>query len=330
MDVARRVASILGRLGEAPEPGGRMELRGEQWLQQMTMVLEDLSFSERAMLFAGPVDAAERPVPVPDRAELVLERLSSPWFPGLLDGEGEHGLRAFLQPIVDLADGGVVGREALARATLGDRLLTGAELKRAAAAHHATFAFDVAMRDAAFRQALPRLERDVTLFVNFIPSAVLDPDESLQRTWDTARQLDIDLGRVCLEIVETEKQEDVDFLRGLLGRYRAEGISVALDDLGAGCQSLGFMSALRPDYAKLDSALIRGIDTDGARQELVHAIVGYGHSLGTKVVAEGVETPAELAVVRELGVDLAQGYYLGRPTEQPTELDPGLVTRAAR
>ena len=95
---------------------------------------------------------------------------------------------------------------------------------------------------------------------------------------------------------------------------------VALDDLGAGHSSLTYLDALRPDVVKLDRELISGIDSDPSRQRLVGALIDYAHELDVRVVAEGIETEAELAVIADLGADLGQGWYLGRPAAEPVRV----------
>jgi diguanylate cyclase (GGDEF)-like protein/PAS domain S-box-containing protein len=181
----------------------------------------------------------------------------------------------------------------------------------------------------ALEQGLPVLPDGAMLFVNFTPSAIYDPEICLRTTWAIARRLGFPLSRVCFEVVETEQFPDVPFLRRILDRYRAEGAQVALDDLGAGHSSLSYLGLLRPDVVKLDRHLVSGIDGDRARQRLVSALLDYAHELEIKVVAEGIETEAELATVRDLGADLGQGWHLGRPAAAPQPVDPGLVLGAS-
>jgi diguanylate cyclase (GGDEF)-like protein/PAS domain S-box-containing protein len=134
--------------------------------------------------------------------------------------------------------------------------------------------------------------------------------------------------RICFEVVETEQYPDVEFLRRILDEYRAQGAMVALDDLGAGHSSLTYLDTLRPDVVKLDRALISGIDGDPPRQRLVGALIDYAHELDVRVVAEGIETETELAIIAGLGADLGQGWYLGRPAAEPVRVERKLVMDA--
>ena len=91
------------------------------------------------------------------------------------------------------------------------------------------------------------------------------------------------------------------------------GYRIAIDDLGAGYAGLGSFALLEPDVVKIDMSLIRNIHTDPLKQHVVESVVDLSHSLGIRVVAEGIETLSELSVVREIGCDYGQGYGLGRP-----------------
>lgn len=97
--------------------------------------------------------------------------------------------------------------------------------------------------------------------------------------------------------------------------------AIALDDYGSGYNSEKSLLTISPQYIKVDMAIIRDIDTDPDKQQIVVNIVNYAHQRGMYVVAEGIETPAELEKVLELGVDLLQGYYLARPAAVPGEIN---------
>ena len=97
--------------------------------------------------------------------------------------------------------------------------------------------------------------------------------------------------------------------------------AIALDDYGSGYNSEKSLLAISPQYIKVDMEIIRDIDTDPDKQQIVVNIVNYAHQRGMYIVAEGIETPAELEKVLELGVDLLQGYYLARPAAVPGEIN---------
>jgi EAL domain-containing protein (putative c-di-GMP-specific phosphodiesterase class I) len=124
------------------------------------------------------------------------------------------------------------------------------------------------------------------------------------------RHLDVGVG---VEVTEHSPVEDYDALLAVLDVLRAAGVLLAVDDAGAGYASLRHVLRLRPDVIKLDIALVAGVHTDLARQALVAAMVGFAAATGARLVAEGVEEAAEAAVLRELGVEYAQGHLYGRP-----------------
>ena len=117
-----------------------------------------------------------------------------------------------------------------------------------------------------------------------------------------------------LEITEHAHVDDYDQLLGALQPLRQAGVRVAVDDAGAGYASLQHILQLKPDLIKLDMALTRNIDADRPRRALASALIGFAQETGSRIIAEGVETAGELAVLRDLGVEKAHGFFLGRPT----------------
>jgi EAL domain-containing protein (putative c-di-GMP-specific phosphodiesterase class I) len=113
-------------------------------------------------------------------------------------------------------------------------------------------------------------------------------------------------------------------LRAQIEPLRARGASVAVDDIGAGYSGLRQITAVLPRYLKLDRSLVTGIDTDSERAALVGALAGYARQVGSLLIAEGVESHAELCEVRRLGVPLVQGFYFGRPAQPWPKLAAGV------
>jgi len=119
--------------------------------------------------------------------------------------------------------------------------------------------------------------------------------------------------RIVIEITEHDRVENYDELLRALGPMRARGVKIAIDDAGSGYASIRHMLNLRPDFIKLDTGLTQGIDADGMRRALARALIEFGRETDCKIVAEGLETEAELKTLRDLGVHAAQGWLLGRP-----------------
>jgi EAL domain-containing protein (putative c-di-GMP-specific phosphodiesterase class I) len=121
------------------------------------------------------------------------------------------------------------------------------------------------------------------------------------------------LNRVVLELSEHEQVQDYDALHAVVLPLRAQGMALAVDDVGAGFSSLRHIVVTNPDIIKIDRSIISGLDHDPVLAKLVGSLVEFAHGCGVRVVAEGVETPAEHAMLRAVGVDYGQGWLFGRP-----------------
>ena len=204
------------------------------------------------------------------------------------------------QPVVDLRTGRVEGYEALTR--FDDGVLPGvrfAEAGRLGMGHALERATLTAALDAA-----AVLERDAWLSVNV--SATFLVGDGVEGV------LDVTDRPLVIELTEHERIDDYGAVREAVERIRP-AVHLSVDDAGAGFASLGHILALRPSFVKLDQSWLRTIEVDPARQALVAGLGHFAARTGCRLVAEGIETEEELAVVRELGVHLGQGYLLGRP-----------------
>ena len=113
--------------------------------------------------------------------------------------------------------------------------------------------------------------------------------------------------------------DDYPALKAALAVFRERGFRLAIDDAGAGFASLRHIVLLHPDFIKLDMTLTRDVHVDATRRALVVALVAFGSQIGARVVAEGVETPEQLATLLEAGVHFGQGFYLARPQALPDD-----------
>jgi EAL domain-containing protein (putative c-di-GMP-specific phosphodiesterase class I)/DNA-binding NarL/FixJ family response regulator len=221
------------------------------------------------------------------------------------------------QPIVALAENRVVGVEALARFNTEPRRSPDVWFGDAVAVGLGT-ELDMAAAEKALR-ILPALPPGVDLFVNVNPESIFS-DRFAELMGGVRAE------SVVLELTEHAPIRDYDRLRASVAALRDTGYRIAVDDVGAGYASLRHLLNLRPDVLKIDISLCRFIDADRARQLLAGALASLGRELGATVVAEGIETAAELQAVRDLGIDAAQGYYLGRPGPAPlSEMLAGAV-----
>jgi PAS domain S-box-containing protein len=203
------------------------------------------------------------------------------------------------QPVVNTRTGEIAGYEALTRFEDGKRPDV-----RVADAHSVGLgsALEAALAAIAV-EAARHLPPEVWLGLNFSAGAILD---------GSAGEVVTKANRaIVIEITEHAPIESYAAVRNAI--RQAGDILISVDDAGAGFASLRHVLELAPDIVKLDIGLIQGIDSDPARQALAAGMCHFGLKTGTTMIAEGVETQAEAEIVRELGVELAQGYLFGRP-----------------
>jgi len=226
----------------------------------------------------------------------------------------------YFQPIVSSQDLGVIGHEALFRGFEADgSLLSPTHIFKTAAEAGQMFQLDLAARRSAVQQAAKLDVGNQWVFINFNPTTVYDPSYCLRTTVSACEELGLKPEQIIFEVTETEKVEDMRHLRGILSFYRKAGFRVALDDVGAGYSGLNILQSLGPDLIKIDRHLIENIDTDAFKLNIVEHLTALAHRQQIQVLAEGIETEAEAKTLQELGVDLLQGYYFGRPGPELVE-----------
>jgi EAL domain-containing protein (putative c-di-GMP-specific phosphodiesterase class I) len=142
--------------------------------------------------------------------------------------------------------------------------------------------------------------------------------------------------QITLECTEQQAVPDIVPLIRQVKAMRRLGFGFAVDDAGAGYASFSLIASLKPTIIKIDRDISAGIARDDAKQALVEAFVSFGRRIGARLLAEGIERRADLAVLRSLGVDLGQGYLIGRPAIEPAQprafksLQPGGGRRVGR
>ncbi|MBN2193835.1 MAG: EAL domain-containing response regulator [Polyangiaceae bacterium] len=216
-----------------------------------------------------------------------------------------HSLWMAYQPIVR-PDGSTYGYEALMRSQESTLPSPGAILS---AAERLGRTFDVGRKTRCLvGNEMPALDAAATCFVNLHPRDMGDPqlyaDQPLLERFGQ---------RVVLEVTERESLDRLPNPRTAVATLRESGCRIAVDDLGAGYAGLTAFAQLEPDIVKIDMSLVRDIDRDGRRAQILGSIVALCHDLGVTVVAEGIETVGERDAVLRLGCDLFQGYLFARP-----------------
>ncbi|MGV3742038.1 MAG: EAL domain-containing protein [Burkholderiaceae bacterium] len=212
------------------------------------------------------------------------------------------------QPIVDLREQTIFAHEALVRGANGEAAST--VLQRVNEANR--YAFDQACRVKAVSSAA-KLGMDTALSINFFPNAVYRPEVCIQTTLKAAHEYGFPHHKIIFEVTEGEQARDVEHLCNIFEKYEGYGFRTAIDDFGAGYSGLHLLSAFQPSILKLDMGLIRGIESNPAKQAIVKGIIVTSKLINTELIAEGVETRAEMDYLANLGIYLMQGYYFCRP-----------------
>ncbi|GAA4088995.1 EAL domain-containing protein [Zhongshania borealis] len=221
----------------------------------------------------------------------------------------------FYQPILDLNLNSISHCECLVR-MLDDegQFISPAHFLGIAAESGLMPRLDFSVMEKAMRQQ--RMWQDsgihTGLSINITAPTLEQPDfeerlnEILQRTGANP-------DRLIFEVVETDALENLSTARKLLNNFKAVGAKVAFDDFGIGFTSFEYVRELPVDYIKIDQSFIRFIHERESDQVLVKSMVEMSHNLGKKVIVEGVENRAALEIVRDMGVEYVQGYYVCRP-----------------
>ncbi|MCL5284019.1 MAG: EAL and GGDEF domain-containing protein [Armatimonadetes bacterium] len=232
-------------------------------------------------------------------------------------------LAARFQPIVNISRGDVFGYEALIRGPQGTVLRRPSALFRVADEARLVSWLDVACQEQCFATAAAKGIQN-HLFVNMDAEglAYLHLYEiSLQ---ERAEFYGLRPEMITMEITERQAIEEFPRLIQFIRHIRGQGFKIAIDDAGTGYSSLQAIAVLQPDFIKIDHSLVADIDRDGTRRALLATLTKYARHIGTQVIAEGIETRNELDVLIQMGIDLAQGFLLGKPADRLIHVRPSI------
>ena len=220
----------------------------------------------------------------------------------------DRRLSSVYQPIVDLTTGAIVGAEALARFDAVPYRPPGQWFAEAAEVGLGT-RLELAAVSSALGSA-ELLPSGAFLSINLSPAALRSPvlPELLREAGGRC---------VVLELTSHQPIEDHQPVLEVMDGLRRRGVRFSVDDAGGGFSGLSDILRIKPDLIKLDLLVVRDIDRDPARRSMAAALAHFADEIGARLVAVGIETPHELATLRDLGVELGQGYALGRPQALP-------------
>ncbi len=293
-------------------------------LQQVLAQHEPVGFGPRPCAFVGHawlwrdpfyrferqvyavLEEARRSVEVRERAKEQL------WGAQLRRIVHERSIRTVFQPVVDLLTGGILGFEALARGPQDTDLEAPGPLFALSSRMGLELDLDRVCRELAL-DAWGRQRPAGKVFVNASPAGLADPAwlrEVPQRLAEAA----LTAADLVIEISERIVHADLTHLERVVEALRGQGFAVALDDVGTGYGTIATLERVHPEFIKLDRSLIQGIEQSFIKQELLASLVQIGHRLGACLIAEGIESEAQVAAVRAAGARYGQGFWFARPS----------------
>ncbi len=240
-------------------------------------------------------------------------------------------LTIHFQPIYSINDGTVYAYEALTRITDNIFFKSIGDLFKSAIQCNFISHLDVVCRANALKHsALEGIKQTNSyICINICPETLMNPDHLVGVTDGLAEEHGISKDKIILEITEESAVNDMALFKNTITRYRNRGYKIAIDDFGAGYGGLKMLSIIEPELVKIDCHFIANIDKVPIKYNLVDAIATACHSMGIKIVAEGIEREAELTVVLDMGIELLQGYYLCRPAARLMKNPVSLPLRLA-
>lgn len=235
----------------------------------------------------------------------------------------EDHIHFAMQPIVHMQTGATYGFEALLRGhdkagfpSIGevfDRAWQAGVLHKA----------DMILREIAIRQfSSASATRDARLFYNLDGRIFESKDYHPHLTGSILKRFHVAPERLVLELSEQYDNASAMHIADTLGMCRQHDYKLAIDDYGQGFSEMMMLFEHQPDFIKIDRFFITDIDRDSKKRLFVSAIVNLAHSVGTLIIAEGIETEREFLACKSIGCDLAQGYYVAKPSLSPRDLEP--------
>ncbi|MEW9124836.1 MAG: EAL domain-containing protein, partial [Thermotaleaceae bacterium] len=223
-------------------------------------------------------------------------------------------IRTVYQPIVDLTSGIVLGYEALTRGPRGSALEFPNMLFEVAEKYDCIWDLELLCRTKALENSI-NLPKGKLLFINVNPEIIKDPRFKKGTTIEYIEKFGMNPTKIVFEITEKTAITDYKSFRKALDNYVSQGYKIAIDDTGAGYSGLKLLAESHPQYIKIDMDLVRDIDKDIMKEELIKTFCEFAKITNMKLVAEGIETINELNTLIDIGVHYGQGYFIKKPVE---------------
>lgn len=233
------------------------------------------------------------------------------------------------QPIVSLADGTVLGYEALTRGPADSAFHSPLSLFGYAESCGQLYELDRMAREKAI-EGCASLPKDQRVFINIPAQVIHDPQFSPGMTRQALKRWGLEPRNVVLELTERSSIEDFATARQVLQHYRNQGYQIAIDDAGAGYSSLQAIAELQPDFIKVDRSLIQNIHLDKMKETILETFVSFARKMSIRLIAEGIESWEELNKLSRMGVHYGQGFLLCRPAPGLSVLPEDIAARVRR
>lgn len=271
------------------------------------------SISSRSSAQA-PYNHLEGAIPM-DTAAAAISYKSSTLHDELADIIAHQRLNAVFQPIIDLTHAGVIGHEGLIRGPFDSRLHMPLVLLEAAKQEKLSSTIEHLSCEVVL-QTYGSFQSNLKLFLNVSPESFTQYEGKTAAILAYTRRVGLDPRNIVIELTESTPNFDYQLIKSAAEYYRNMGFEIAIDDLGEGFSSLRLWSELHPDYVKIDKHFIQNINNDVVKLEFVRSIQRIAECSGAKVIAEGIESHAQLNIVKDLKIAYGQGYLFARPTSK--------------
>ncbi len=307
------LAGALKQLGMQPAGAMAMVIKtGRDWKSTWDLVYQ-------AIMHAGMQEKVEAAI-LPGEANpsgqavghkpvaAIQDAAASMW---LGDALIEERLLCYMQPVVSARDK-IFGYESFARVKMPDgSIISGDKIIAASCALNIEFMIDRHLQVQAIKTFVSS-DFNGFLFVNFFPGFIHRPAVYLEGLSETVKSFGIVSKHIVLDFTKSETPRDIAHLKSVCDYGRSRGYSVALDDIESLESLRKLMPEIRPDFVKIDMHLARKVG-EPAKRETIRKIVEFVHAAGGSVIGEGIETEETYEQLRQLGVDLFQGYYFSPP-----------------
>lgn len=224
----------------------------------------------------------------------------------------KRDVRSVFQPIISLRDGSILGYEALSRGPKDSKLENPEHMFTVAGQCGMIWDLESICRGKSLC-AISKLEPKCKIFLNIDPCVIADRRFRRGFTKEYLMKYHIPPQNIIFEITEKNPIQNIGAFKKIIESFRDQGYRFAIDDVGDGYSGLNLISAINPSYLKIDMNIIRGIDKHTVKEALVRSLFEFTRITDASLIAEGIETLAELQTLIDIGVHYGQGYLIHRP-----------------